>query len=162
MIVGKSNFYNFLINDKFLSKFNTYKGQIFSEEESSIIIKSLAEAVEYLHSQEIVHRDIKPENIIFDNAKKLNSLKIIDFGLSSQFFESKGDYEFCGTLLYMAPEQIEKRIYTKAIDIWSCGVILYQLLNNGFHPFHNKDDSYELFLEKLKGGKWKNEFNISR
>ena len=100
-----------------------------------MIIQSLFETVEYLHSREIVHRDIKPENILFDDNTNLASLKLIDFGLSSQFFEITGDFEFCGTLLYMAPEQLEKKIYTKSIDIWSCGIVCYKLLNNGLHPF---------------------------
>ena len=83
----------------------------FSEEETSQIILNLFDAVEYLHSREIVHRDIKPDNILLANRQDLSSLKLIDFGLSSQYFEILGDFEFCGTLLYMAPEQMEKRIF---------------------------------------------------
>jgi serine/threonine protein kinase len=126
----------------------------FSEEEASQIISCLFNAVDYLHSREIVHRDIKPENILLADDKDFTSLKLIDFGLSSQYFEFIGDYEFCGTLIYMAPEQLEKRVYTKSIDIWSCGIIMYQLLNNGIHPFYNKGDSSLRFNEKLKSGKW--------
>jgi calcium/calmodulin-dependent protein kinase I len=109
-----------------------------------------------------VHRDIKPENILLANQKDFSSLKLIDFGLSSQYFEIMGDFEFCGTLLYMAPEQLEKRIYTKSIDIWSCGIIMYQLLNNGIHPFYNKGDHSSKFCEKLKLGKWNSICNLSK
>lgn len=119
-------------------------------------------AVEYLHSREIVHRDIKPENILFDDYKDLSSLKLIDFGLSSQYFEVMGDFEFCGTLIYMAPEQIEKRVYTKAIDIWSCGIIMYMLLHNGTHPFYIKGENSTSFIEKLKQGKWECKNRISK
>jgi serine/threonine protein kinase len=123
---------------------------------------NLFDAVDYLHSREIVHRDIKPENILLANQKDFTSLKLIDFGLSSQYFEIMGDFEFCGTLLYMAPEQLEKRVYTKSIDIWSCGIIMYQLLNNGIHPFHNKGDDSNSFSERLKIGKWKSICTLSK
>ena len=118
--------------------------------------------MEYIHSREIIHRDIKPENILFDNKKNFSSLKLIDFGLSSQFFEIMGDFEFCGTFLYMAPEQIEKKVYTKGIDIWSCGIIMFMLLNNGLHPFYNKGDSKTTYLERLKIGKWNPSNNLSK
>ena len=77
----------------------------FNEEEASQIIESLISAVEYLHSRDICHRDIKPENIMFDDYNDLTSLKLVDFGLSAQYFEVLEEYEFCGTLIYMAPEQ---------------------------------------------------------
>jgi len=87
---------------------------------------------------------------------------LIDFGLSSQYFEVMGDFEFCGTLIYMAPEQMEKRIYTKAIDIWSCGIIMYMLLHNGMHPFYFKGENSSSFMEKLKIGKWECKNRLSK
>lgn len=107
-----------------------------------------------MHSREIVHRDIKPENILLANREDFSSIKLIDFGLSSQYFEIIEDFEFCGTLAYMAPEQLEKRVYTKSIDIWSCGVIMYQLLNNGVHPFYSKGENSSQVKENLKNCKW--------
>lgn len=62
----------------------------------------------------------------------------------------------------MAPEQIDKRVYTKAIDIWSCGIIMYMLLNNGVHPLFKKGDTSDMFIEKLRAGKWTCHSKISK
>lgn len=123
---------------------------------------SLFGAVDYLHSREICHRDIKPENIMFDDINDLNSLKLVDFGLSAQYFEALEEYDFCGTLIYMAPEQIDQKIYTKSVDIWSCGIIMYMLLNNGKHPLYNKGNTSREYTEILKHPKWKIETKISK
>ena len=55
-----------------------------NEEKASIIMSKLFSAVEYLHHQQICHRDIKPENVMFGKENDLNSIKLIDFGLSAQ------------------------------------------------------------------------------
>jgi serine/threonine protein kinase len=106
--------------------------------------------VEYLHFRDICHRDIKPENIMFKNINDLKTLKLVDFGLSAQYFEVLEEYDYCGTLIYMAPEQIEKRVYSKAIDMWSVGIIFYMLMNNGNHPLYKKGDKSHDYIEKLK------------
>jgi serine/threonine protein kinase len=121
-----------------------------TEEDSSIIMKHLLEAVKYLHEREIVHRDIKPDNVMFENPEEFSSLKLIDFGLSAQHFDNIFLYDLCGTLIYMAPEQLEKRAYSKPIDMWSCGMIMFILLNNGLHPFYTKGMSTKNFIAKLK------------
>ena len=103
------------------------------------IIKQLLNALSYLHYMcDICHRDIKPENIIFTEKGNTSHIKILDFGLSSDSFESKLKMKNCGTLTYMAPEQISSLIYSKAVDIWSVGIILYMLLNKGNNPFYKK------------------------
>lgn len=137
------------------------KDKKFNEEEASKIMESLISAVEYLHSREICHRDIKPDNIMFDNHEDLTSLKLVDFGLSAQYFEVLEEYDYCGTLIYMAPEQLEKRIYTKAIDMWSAGIIMYMLLNNGMHPIYVKGDKTKDYIEKLKHTKLKFQNKVS-
>ena len=55
------------------------------DEEASMIIKSIFEAVHYLHSNEIVHRDLKPDNILIADPDDLSSIKIADFGLSAKY-----------------------------------------------------------------------------
>ena len=120
------------------------------EEEASLIISQILSAVQYLHSHEICHRDIKPENIMLSEKDGLTSLKLIDFGLSASNFTEYQESEYCGTFLYMAPEQIDRKTYSKAIDIWSIGIIMFMLLNNGRHPFYTKGNRRRTYIEKLK------------
>ena len=113
-------------------------------------MRNLSEAIEYIHSREIIHRDIKPENILINDLNDLNSIKLADFGLSTQYLEEQEEFERCGTVIYMSPEQMAgKKFYTKNVDIWSCGIILYILLN-GIHPFLVKGDTLTKYSERLK------------
>ena len=95
----------------------------------SIQIKN---GLQYLYLQNIVHRDIKPQNILVSNNK---ILKIIDFGLSKNIsMNSEMMDTICGSPLYMAPEIIKKKNYTIKSDIWSFGVIIYEMIY-GYTPF---------------------------
>ena len=81
------------------------KNENISEDNARIIIKQLLTALSYLHyTCDICHRDVKPENIMFKEKNDINCLKLLDFGLSLDSFESKNHLENCGTLVYMAPE----------------------------------------------------------
>ena len=124
-----------------------------TELEASLILGKVLSAIEYLHRMHICHRDIKPENIMISKENDLSSIKIIDFGLSAQHFNYLSNNDYCGTLLYMAPEQIEKKLYTYSVDIWSIGILMYMLLNNGKHPFYHKDDKKADFIKKIKTAK---------
>ena len=124
-----------------------------TEDKASLIIGKVLSAVEYLHSMHICHRDIKPENVMISKENDLSSIKIIDFGLSAQHFNYLSNNDYCGTFIYMAPEQIEKKLYHFSVDIWSIGILMYMLLNNGKHPFFKKNDKKSDFIKKLKSGK---------
>ena len=87
------------------------KHKKISEEEASLILRQVLSAVAYLHNNQICHRDIKPENIMLSKENDLNSIKIIDFGLSAQNFDSLYNSDYCGTYIYMAPEEIERKSY---------------------------------------------------
>lgn len=92
--------------------------------------------MEYIHNKKIIHRDIKPENILIDAD---DNIKLADFGWSNFF---KGDHKrstFCGTLDYLAPEMIEKgHQHDTGVDIWSVGVLTFELLT-GYAPFSPQD-----------------------
>ena len=124
-----------------------------SEEEASIILKKILSAIEYLHSKQICHRDIKPENIMLSEENDLNSIKIIDFGLSAQNFDLLINNDYCGTYIYMAPELIEKKLYFNSVDMWSIGILMFILLNKGKHPFYVKGDTKREIAKKIKIGK---------
>ena len=129
------------------------KNKNISEEEASLIIKEVLSAIAYLHQNQICHRDLKPENIMFSKENDLSSIKIIDFGLSLQNVDSLFNSDYCGTLIYMAPEEIERKSYYLSVDIWSIGILMYMLLNKGEHPFYHENDNRETFLRNLKENK---------
>ncbi|KAJ3347626.1 hypothetical protein HDU83_001938 [Entophlyctis luteolus] len=116
----------------------------FFEEDAAEIIRTVLEAVAYLHSQNIVHRDIKPENLLF-KAKDSNELVIADFGLSKiSDGEALNNLKtLCGTPGYMAPEVILKSGHGKSVDMWSIGVMTYFLLC-GYTPFDGQGSSEDM------------------
>ncbi|CAH2306913.1 serine threonine- kinase N2 [Pelobates cultripes] len=93
--------------------------------------------LEYLHSQKIIHRDLKLENILVD---KEGFAKITDFGISKEGIGyGERTTSHCGTLDYMAPEILKHESYTKAVDWWSLGVLIYTMLA-GVTPFDGEDE----------------------
>ncbi len=139
------------------------KNENINEEKISLIIKNILSAISYLHNMNMCHRDIKPENIMFKNNYDINSIKLIDFGLSVTNFYDYGEQTYCGTFFYMAPEQLENNFYSKLIDIWSIGIILYQLLNKGQHPFFIKGiTKRKNYIQTIKKTKLKCNCNVSK
>ncbi|CAD8140614.1 unnamed protein product [Paramecium pentaurelia] len=122
----------------------------FSESIAADYIRQILLATVHCHEQQIVHRDLKPENIIFINEDPQSQLKVIDFGTSRKFDNSKTMSKRLGTPYYIAPEVLGHS-YTEKCDIWSCGVILYILLC-GYPPFVGKTENQ--ILERVKIGKF--------
>mmetsp|Transcript_4048 Transcript_4048/g.11417 ORF Transcript_4048/g.11417 Transcript_4048/m.11417 type:complete len:460 (-) Transcript_4048:494-1873(-) len=83
-------------------------------------------AFEYLHSKNVIYRDLKPENVMLDAA---GFVKLVDFGLAKRLAESTSrTYTVAGTLLYLAPEAIRGHGYGFSVDMWSLGVLFYELV----------------------------------
>ncbi|KAJ3216033.1 hypothetical protein HDU67_009993 [Dinochytrium kinnereticum] len=117
----------------------------FYEEDAAEIVRTVVDAVGYLHEQNIVHRDIKPENLLFRSKDSLSELVIADFGLSKIMDPETYDglMTTCGTPGYMAPEVIKKTGHGRAVDLWSIGVLSYFLLC-GYTPFDSNSSADEL------------------
>ena len=86
----------------------------------------LARALEHIHSKKIIHRDIKPENVHIDTAGKV---KLMDFGIAKSEGLSLTRAGFTlGTPYYMAPEQVLGQQVTTQVDVYSFGVLLYEMI----------------------------------
>lgn len=101
-------------------------GHHFSDKEVWEILGQVLDGLAYLHSKGVVHRDIKSLNLLLTSA---GEVKLGDFGVSRQMSdETLCLNSFYGTPLYLSPEIIEGKPYTDTTDVWSLGVVLYELL----------------------------------
>lgn len=150
----------------------------FSEPLARHVIVQVAEGIRYLHEERgVVHRDIKPENLLFERIPIIPSknpihrpydeekedegefqasiggggigrVKIADFGLSKIVWDEQ-TMTPCGTVGYTAPEIVKDERYSKSVDMWALGCVLYTLLC-GFPPFY--DESINVLTEKVAHG----------
>ncbi|HVE54282.1 MAG TPA: serine/threonine-protein kinase, partial [Ramlibacter sp.] len=115
------------------------RGTRYSLEQSLKIIRDLLSALDYAHKQGIVHRDIKPANLLIEPGGRV---KLTDFGVariqdSGEATRTQGS--MVGTLKYMAPEQVQGQKIDSRADLFSVGVVLYQLLTDK-RPFDGDND----------------------
>lgn len=110
------------------------KSKKFSEATTAGYVADIIQALVYLHSQKpiIIHRDIKPENILLHNGRA----KIADFGWSNTDNDFRNT--FCGTPDYLAPEMINGTGHNEKLDIWTLGVLTFELLH-GHPPFSPRE-----------------------
>ena len=128
------------------------KGQLYSQikrlkrldqKQAAQYMREIISAVKYLHTRDppIIHRDIKPENVLLDSE---GICKLADFGWSNFEEGNKQRETYCGTPEYLAPEMINKSGHDENIDIWSLGVMLFEMLT-GKTPFNFKGDRNQLY-----------------
>ncbi|KAI9308753.1 kinase-like domain-containing protein [Cunninghamella echinulata] len=152
----------------------------FSEDLARHVIYQVASAVRHLHEEcGVVHRDIKPENILFepipiipskkpviifsDEQKEdegefthgkggggIGNIKLADFGLSKVIWDTD-TLTPCGTVGYTAPEVVSDQKYSKSVDMWAIGCVLYTMLC-GFPPFY--DESIRELTSKVVKGQY--------
>ena len=110
----------------------------FSEPMARNIFKQLILTIKYLHNMSIVHRDIKPDNILLELD---NTIKLCDFGVSTQVKKGQLLTDSCGTPAFIAPEILKDKPYDPYMtDIWSSGVVLYIIIS-GFFPFRGSNET---------------------
>jgi len=109
----------------------------FNSNKALQIIKHVARAVSYAHQKEIIHRDIKPSNIMIDS---IGRVLVTDFGLAKSKMWAKvtSDNMVVGTPVYMSPEQAQGKETDVRTDIYSMGVVLYEMVT-GEVPFYAEE-----------------------
>lgn len=121
---------------------------IFLEDTACFYVAEITLALEHLHRQGIIYRDLKPENILLDAH---GHVKLTDFGLCKESIdETSVTHTFCGTIEYMAPEILTRNGHGKAVDWWSLGALMYDMLT-GAPPFTAGDRKKT--IEKILKGK---------
>lgn len=121
---------------------------IFLEDTACFYLSEIILALEHLHSLGIIYRDLKPENVLLDAQ---GHVKLTDFGLCKEHIqEGIVTHTFCGTIEYMAPEILTRSGHGKAVDWWSLGALMYDMLI-GQPPFTG--DNRTKTIEKILKGK---------
>ena len=121
-------------------------GQPMAPDEALGIFRQLMFALGDIHEKGILHRDLKPQNLMF---REDGTLAILDFGIAKQVdaVDRTSHGEVLGTPRYMSPEQVQGRVLDMRTDIYSAGVLLYQMLT-GEH-LYNGDTALEVALHHV-------------
>jgi formylglycine-generating enzyme required for sulfatase activity len=126
------------------------------------IANGILQGLHHLHQNNIVHRDVKSSNVLISRSRSGQYIpKIADFGLSKEFNDSAKSYfsnSFAGgSLLYVAPEQLKGGEIRKNVDLWSTGVMLFELFTGQVPFYPTKDDGTETarkeIIQQIEGAK---------
>jgi len=109
----------------------------------------ILEGLTYMHRRHIVYRDLKPENVLLDAD---GYPVIVDFGFSKVVNDKT--YTFCGTPLYLAPEIVLSQGHDRAVDYWSLGCLIYEMLFAST-PFYARGLDQKGLFKNIVRGRWK-------
>ncbi|KAJ1916809.1 cAMP-dependent protein kinase catalytic subunit [Tieghemiomyces parasiticus] len=123
----------------YLRKYQRFPPQVAKFYTGEVVL-----AFEYLHSMDIIYRDLKPENVLIDQR---GHVKLTDFGFAKHVPDIT--WTLCGTPDYLAPEIIQSKGYGKAVDWYSLGVLIFEMLA-GYPPFYD-EDHFKLYEKILAG-----------
>lgn len=112
----------------------------FNEETILFYACQILEGLVYLHANDIVYRDLKPENVLLNED---GNILLADFGISKRLKNDSKTKSFVGTPEYVSPEVIKEQGHGKAVDIWSFGILLYEMAV-GLPPFYSKNKNQML------------------
>ncbi|NWV16578.1 KS6B2 kinase, partial [Origma solitaria] len=105
---------------------------IFLEDTACFYLGEITLALGHLHSHGIIYRDLKPENIMLNSQ---GHIKLTDFGLCKEsIHDGAVTHTFCGTIEYMAPEILVRSGHNRAVDWWSLGALMYDMLTGSASP----------------------------
>lgn len=131
-LLGGGELFHHLVN----TNFDEYRAKFYTAQ--------IGLAIGYLHSKNIIYRDLKPENAVLDMD---GYVRLTDFGLAKSNVSEANAKTFCGTPEYLAPEFLVGSPHGRAVDWWSLGIMLYEMLC-GIPPFYseNQNEMYEKIL----------------
>jgi serine/threonine protein kinase len=118
----------------------------FAEPRVRLYAAEISMALQYLHAMNVVYRDLKPENILLDAE---GHIRITDFGLSKELAPEELTHTFCGTPEYLAPEVLKGQGHGVAVDWWSLGTLVYEMLT-GLPPFYSQN--INIMYQKILNG----------
>ena len=123
------------------------KKRRFSEAQARFYAVQVLLALEHIHKYDVVYKDLKPENILID---ELGYIRLVDFGLAKRGIKANaGIKSDSGTPEYLAPEILFRFEHGKAVDWWTLGAFIYEMLT-GLPPFYSADREELFFNIKFK------------
>lgn len=119
------------------------KAKRFDENSARFYAAEIVLVFEFLHEHKgVAYRDLKPENLLLDAD---GHIKLVDFGFG-KILGNRETYTLCGTPEYLAPEVIQCKGHTTAVDWWALGILIYEFLT-GYPPFWHRSNPLEIYKQ---------------